>query len=181
MEQLQYDQVWLVPSGVPPHRKAYSIAPEHRLAMTELAASLHPRIEVCQHEVFSRSVNYSLDTVRSLQAQHPEHQFALLSGIDAIYDHEWYGQDQLLQQLTHFAVADRPGYRFQSLLEKMSNRPGADKFVRVALPLHEVSSSLIRERLSKGQSVHFWLPEEVRVYLEQHGLYASTGATSGSV
>ena len=140
--------------------------------MVERAAALHPRLKVCQHEVFSRQTNYSLHTVQALLQQHPEHSFALLTGIDAIYDHNWFGLDELLELLTHFAVADRPGYEFERLLDKMSQQAQRHKFVRVAVPLHEVSSSLIRRRLEEGRSVHFWVPDEVRVYLCQHGLYA---------
>jgi nicotinate-nucleotide adenylyltransferase len=41
------------------------------------------------------------------------------------------------------------------------------------MPLIGVSSSDIRARVKAGQSIRYQVAEEVREYIEQHGLYQS--------
>lgn len=175
LEQLQFDRVWLLPSGTPPHRDAYAQRPEQRLEMLRLACQSHPQLEVCDYEITSGRRNYSVDTVQALKGLWADCRFSFLTGVDVVYDYEWRGFDQLLTELETFVVAGRPGYSFARLLEKLAGLPHLDRMRELPVPLHEVSSSLIRERLSAGRSIHFWVPEAVRVYAETHGIYTHRG------
>ncbi|MFN8608453.1 MAG: nicotinate (nicotinamide) nucleotide adenylyltransferase [Vulcanimicrobiota bacterium] len=172
LEQHAFDRVWLLPSGIPPHRQAYAQEPEHRARMLELAIQSHPDLELCRHELDSSGVNYSYETVRSLSQSWPAHQFSFLTGMDVVYDYKWRNFDQLLEMVEHFLVAGRPGYDFSRLLEKLTGTPHLTKLSELKVPLHQVSSSMIRERLKEGRSIHFWLPEPVRVYIENQGIYS---------
>jgi nicotinate-nucleotide adenylyltransferase len=179
LEAHDFAEVWLMPSGTPPHRARYEIAPEHRLEMTRLACASHRQLDACGFEVASREATYTVDTVRQLRAQHPDRQFSFLTGIDAVYDYRWKNFDELLQQLEMFLTASRPGYDFALLMEKMLDVPHRDRLRHLPVPLHEVSSSLIRERLKQERSIHYWVPEPVREYIARHQLYR--GSAPGSV
>ncbi|MBS2037220.1 nicotinate (nicotinamide) nucleotide adenylyltransferase [bacterium] len=174
LEQFGFDRVWLLPSGTPPHRQAYAQEPEHRARMLQLAIQSHPQLEVCRYELDSQGVNYTYETVRSLSEGCPEHRFSFLTGLDVVYDYKWRNFDELLERVEHFLVASRPGYDFTQLLEKLTGTPHLTKLSELKVPLHQVSSSLIRERLQQGRSIHFWLPETVRVYIENQGIYSPT-------
>jgi nicotinate-nucleotide adenylyltransferase len=56
-----------------------------------------------------------------------------------------------------------------------SKLPSANRWVRkgvmVEAPLLEVSSSKIRQMIKSGRSIKWWVPEEVRKYIEKHKLY----------
>ena len=173
LEQFGFDQVWLVPSGTPPHRQAYAQEPEHRARMLELAVADHPRLEICRHELDSSGINYTYNTVSQLAALWPDHQFSFLTGLDVIYDYKWRNFEELLGSLEHFLVASRPGYEFSLLLEKLTGTRHLTKLSELKVPLHQVSSSLIRERLQQKRSIHYWVPEPVRVYIENQGIYSS--------
>lgn len=173
LEQHAFDKVWLLPSGTPPHRQAYSQDPEHRARMLELALADHPRLEVCRFELESKEVNYTYATVSALAELWPEHRFSFLTGLDVVYDHKWRNFEQLLDKVEHFLVASRPGYEFTRLLEKLTGTRHLTKLSELQVPLHQVSSSLIRERLQQGRSIHYWVPEPVRVYIENQGIYSS--------
>ena len=101
--------------------------------------------------------------------------------MDVVYDYTWKGFDQILAKLEHFLVASRPGYSFEKLLDKLTGTPNLERIQWLQVPLHEVSSSMIRERLSEGRSIHFWVPEAVRVYAEEQGIYRHRGPIVESV
>lgn len=174
LEYLGYERVWLLPNGLPPHRLAYEIKAEHRLAMLEqVCAADAARFELCRFEVDRCEVSYTVDTVAALRATYPQHRFAFVTGMDAVYDYRWKEFDHLLGQLEAFLVASRPGYDFQALLERLSDVSNRDRIRPLTVPLHEVSSSLIRERLRQGRSIRYWVPDCVEAYLAREALYRS--------
>jgi len=181
LEQFNFDRVWLMPSGTPPHRQAYQVLAQQRLRMLELAAEQHPRLEVCSYELESAQTNYTVDTVAGLRSLWPEVQFSFLTGMDVVYDHVWKDFGDLLGHLELFLVASRPGYDFERLLQKLEATQHRERLRWLQVPLHEVSSSMIRQRLSQGRSIHFWVPEAVRVYAEEQGIYTQQGPVAESV
>ena len=46
-----------------------------------------------------------------------------------------------------------------------------DRVQLVDAPIIELSSTMVRERLAHGQSVRYYIPDEVLKYIERHGLY----------
>ncbi len=174
LECLGCERVWLLPNGLPPHRLAYEIKAKHRLAMLEqVCAADAARFELCRFEIDRPEISYTVDTVAALREAYPQHRFAFVTGIDAVYDYRWKEFDRLLGQLENFLVASRPGYDFEALLERLSDVPNRDRLRPLAVPLHEISSSLIRERLRQGRSVRYWVPDGVEAYLAREALYRS--------
>lgn len=172
LEQFGFDQTWLLPSGTPPHRQAYSQLPEQRLHMLERAIVGQPRLHLCDHEISGKIVtNYTVDTIQALQALYPEHNFSFLTGLDALYNHRWERLEELLRSVEMFLVASRPGYTFPDLLDKLAGTAHLSKLAPLEVPLNGVSSSLIRLRLSQGRNVAYWLPDLVLEYIEQQRLY----------
>ena len=51
----------------------------------------------------------------------------------------------------------------------------------VDAPIIELSSTQIRERLANGQSVRYYVPDEVLGYIERHDLYKGTSTPSDSL
>ena len=181
LEQFSFDRVWLLPSGNPPHRQAYGQEPEQRAHMLELAVAGQDRLEICRYEIESSGVNYTFETLSQLSRLWPDHRFSFLTGLDVVYDYRWRNFEQLLELVEHFLVASRPGYEFSQLLEKLAGTESLDKIKELKVPLHQVSSSLIRERIQAGRSIHYWLPDPVRVYIESQGIYTVKGPVADSV
>lgn len=179
LESYAFDEVWLLPSGTPPHRQRYAVSGDVRLHMVELACLTHPQLRACDYEIRRGEPSYSVDTVRALRALHPDRSFSFLTGIDAVMDYAWKDFGVLLGQLELFLTASRPGYRFEALAEKYRDYPHADRLRHLPVPLHEVSSSLIRERLAQGRSIAYWVPDNVLRYIEERQLYR--GSTPQSV
>jgi nicotinate-nucleotide adenylyltransferase len=155
----EVDRVWLMP--VYQHPFAKRLAPfEDRLRMCALAVT-HLGDAVQGSDV-EREVpgGRTVDTLEHLMARHPEHRFALIVGTDILPEtSKWKAFDRV-EQLAEVIVVARAGYP--------SPRASGP-------PLPEVSSTLIRERLSRGEDVSALVPREVLRYVAERGLYRSDG------
>jgi nicotinate-nucleotide adenylyltransferase len=150
-------QVWLLPSFRHPFGKA--LAPfEERVRMCELAISAVRGAHVCTAEAELAGdplVGKTARTLEHLVAKHPDLRFALLVGADILPDTgKWYRWDRV-QELARVVVVGREGH---------PPVPGAP-----ALP--RVSSTEIRARIARGEDVAGLVPEKVRRFIEERGLY----------
>jgi len=170
-EEAGLDEVWFMPSGVPPHKTGDGItAAEDRLEMVRLAIGSHPAFQLNNYEIKRGNVSYTIDTVRWLREHHPEHRFFWIIGADMIeYLPKWYQIDELLK-LISFIGLKRPGY--ESALEELPENIRASVRM-IEAPLMEISSTELRERLANGHSVKYTLPQAVESYIKEHHLFHS--------
>jgi nicotinate-nucleotide adenylyltransferase len=152
------DEVWLLPSYRHPFGKA--LAPfEERLRLCQLAARSLRGVHVCGAEAELADdplVGKTARTLEHLRAKHPAHRFALIVGTDVLPETaSWYRWD-LVKEQARIVVVGRQGHP-----------AGAEG--RPLLPA--VSSTEIRERLSRGQDVSQLVPRKVVEYIRERGLY----------
>ena len=110
MRALGLDEVWwLVSPGNPLKEGAKDMAPfEARLAYAKRMARRAP-IRVSDFEAL-RGTRFTVDTVRKLKRQHPEHRFIWLLGSDTLPNfHKWRDWRGLACEVP-IAVIRRPGY-----------------------------------------------------------------------
>ena len=171
---LQLDEVRWVPVGQP-WQKARQLAPaEHRVAMVERAVAHEPRFTVDRIEVDREGPSYTLDTVRALQAAHPDvAEWCLLIGLDLYLNlPTWQGWTDLIERVT-LAVAVREGGHPEPSPE-LAVHP--HRMQPLPMAPHAVSSTDIRSRLTRGETPESLVPtllsEGVARYIANHQLYA---------
>jgi len=167
-DQFELQEVWWIPNGQPPHKtKGELVDAEHRLAMTERAIDGTPGFRVCDVEIRRSGVSYTVDTVRALQEAHPSTQFGLILGSDSL-DHfaEWRAPDEIAERVP-LIVYKRPG-----AIEAIAAPRFANKVRYVAAPVMEVSGTEVRARRRAGRSIRHLVPDAVRTYIDEHGLYS---------
>ena len=181
---LSLDQVRLVPSLEPPHRKLPESTAEHRLAMLRLAVLDFPGIVIDNREILRGGSSYSFDTLESFRGEFglrsPIH---LIMGMDAFnkFD-EWYRWRDI-GHLCNIIVLKRPGNSFviSSIMNdwmkdrvcslgQLKGRPGG-KICFVELEQIDVSSTEIREDLNRGLNTSMQLTTKVASYIQVHSLY----------
>jgi nicotinate-nucleotide adenylyltransferase len=181
-------QVLVLPSRVPPHRRVEpSASPFHRFAMACLAVSGVPRFAASDDELQSAGPSYTADT---LDRQHARGISALqiffITGADAFAEIATWQRYPAVLDLANFVVVTRPGHRIESLAERLPRlavrmRPAGGAASRDGKPaiylLHaatpDVSSTIVRERLRRGDSIAGLVPPLVEAHIHQHRLYAS--------
>ncbi|HKX43513.1 MAG TPA: nicotinate-nucleotide adenylyltransferase [Burkholderiaceae bacterium] len=166
LAELALAELRWVPVGAPWQKSRRITSAAHREAMVRMAIAAEPRFVLDRSELERDGPSYTLDTVRALQADEPSARWFLVIGQDQYAGfHTWHGWQELLARVT-IAVADRP-----------DASPLADVQVRaveheaVHLPLMDVSSTEIRERLRHGLAIADLVPPDVARYIDQHHLY----------
>jgi nicotinate-nucleotide adenylyltransferase len=168
-ETLALELVAFVPSAVPPHRTAPLSAAGDRLAMTQLATESHPCFEAWDTELRRSGPSYTVDTVAALVAERPGDSFVLLVGADTWPEMPQWREPARLFGLVEVAVAERPGTP-PLVLEPPF--PGARPLHRVSGPSLPISATAVRERVRRGQSVRYLVPDPVAEYIATRRLYS---------
>jgi len=166
------DRVVFVPSGQPPHKKEYPVtAAESRYDMVRLAIGSHPNFEVSRLELDRPGPSYAVDTVRTLRAQlDPETRLYFITGADAILEMLTWRSPEELAKSCDFIAVTRPGYDLGRLEQALGSLPGARVHLLNA-PGVDISSTDIRRRVVRGDSLRYLVPTPVVRYIAAHGLY----------
>lgn len=176
LETAGLDEVWLIPTGCSYLKRKEGIAvltPEDRYRMVCLAVADNDRFRCLDMEIRRPGNSYSYETMEQLQREHPGDQFFFICGADCLFTIEyWKCADRLFAACTVLAAVrgDADLAKMQEKITELKERFGA---AIQLLPFRriEISSSEIRERRSKGLSVRYLVPEAVREYMEEKGLY----------
>ena len=165
------DEVWLVVSPLNPLKRtiADTLAPnEQRLDMVRLALRSCERLFASDIEFSLPLPNYTINTLNALKSKYPETDFSLIIGADNLALFERWKDSDVIMSNFDMLVYPRPGVDLGSLMQKYPK-------VRVLenAPLHDVSSTEIRRRISSGESVSGLVNPEVEEYIRDNNLYSN--------
>jgi nicotinate-nucleotide adenylyltransferase len=172
-DQLGLSVVYFVPAGDPPHKRDRQLAPiEDRLRMIGLAIAGNPHFRVSRVDADRPGPHYTLDMVRIFQAQLPPGgELYFLMGYDSLAElPTWHRASELvaachLVALTRYNVPLDWEYLEAAL-------PGIRSRVTLLdMPELEIASHQIQERVRSRRTTRYLLPEPVRLYIEERGLY----------
>jgi nicotinate-nucleotide adenylyltransferase len=189
LELANLRQIRFIPTGIPPHRDAPQVSPQHRSAMVRLAIADQPAFVLDEREVRQTAPCYTVNTLRELRAELGAVQpLCLLMGGDAFLQlHTWHEWEQLFG-LAHIVVGYRPGFTIEERIhsapeklcrhyqhrlcsvEALSQQPSGG-VVELAIPKLEISATLIRSRVAESRTIRYLLPNAVANYIHQHHLY----------
>ena len=110
IRELGLDEVWwLVSPGNPLKEGARDMAPFHARLQSARRAARRSRIRVSAFEAEART-RYTVDTVRRLKQQFPNHDYVWLMGNDTLPNFHKWRDWRGLARLVPIAVISRPGY-----------------------------------------------------------------------
>lgn len=177
-EQLQLDQVVWIPAAVSPFKRGRQAASsEQRLKMLDLAVNDHPHFRVSTIEIDRGGISYTIDTLRILAEQSPSSRWFLLMGADSLQGFPQWREPGEILQLATLAVVRRPGspeIDWDVLADVAP--PAAIKACAAAvvdMPLIDLSSTEIRQRVAEGRSIRYRTPRSVERFIAEHRLYSA--------
>lgn len=173
MSSMKLDRMLWMPAAHPPHKQSDVLtALQHRIAMIQLAVADEPRFEISRLDIERPGPHYTVDSLRLLHEKMPDTSIVLLLGGDSLHDlPRWHEPVALVQECDAIAVFKRPSSSID-LTALGSVVPGLSGKVRmVDGPLLEISSTEIRNRVSRGLPFRYLVPEPVYQYIMQHRLY----------
>ncbi len=177
MEQYDLEEVWLMPSKLPPHKSHFAmLSEEHRLAMTALAAKENERFRVSDFELKREGLTYTADTLELLTKQYPDVKFYFIVGGDSLIKFKSWRRPERILELATLLGAGRAGYEekvVNEAAEELRRQFPQAEVGTVVLPDHPISSNEIRTAFYTGEKerVKKFLPEAVWEYLLTNGLY----------
>ena len=143
--------------------------PEQRLRMCRLAFDGAAGLSVCALEIERGGVSYTVDTLRSLHASHPDAELTLIVGADVACTLDSWREPAQVLELADLAVAERPGAARKPVLDVLAGLGGDVRFLQ--MPAVDVSSSMARQRVADGEPIDDLVGARVAAYIAEHGLY----------
>jgi nicotinate-nucleotide adenylyltransferase len=165
-----YDRIELIPSSQPPHKPhdPTLAPPDDRLKMCQLATYQSSLLAINDVEFRLPTPSYTIDTIRELKRQRSENIHWLIGADMLLYLPKWHRAVDLMAEV-EFIIMARPGWSLD-WYQLPSEFRRLQKNVVVA-PMIDISSTQIRDRVSKGLSVEYLTPEPVCRYIHERGLY----------
>lgn len=167
------DRVFVIPTGVPPHKKAGMTADRDRLEMVRRAFENVPQAKICDYEIKKGGKSYTVNTLEWLSEKFPDDTFILYTGSDMFLSiHTWYKPEKILS-LCSVAAFTRTGDDIQALekqAEALREKYGAKTDVYPFEP-EIVSSTEIRKMIDEAKDFRSHVPQGVADYIEKNGLY----------
>jgi nicotinate-nucleotide adenylyltransferase len=164
--QLRLDMLLFIPAFLPPHKESGGRAdPRQRLKMVRLATSGRPKFGVSSIEMRRKGISYTIDTLHEIEKIYRGATVYLIVGGDNFASFKsWKSVDEIAKLATIVVYKRKP-------LKKETTRPKMAKLVHLRGALLDISSTMIRDRVKRGESIRFLVPESVRRFIDKNKLY----------
>ncbi|MDR1553589.1 MAG: nicotinate-nucleotide adenylyltransferase [Prevotellaceae bacterium] len=161
-----FTEVWLVVSPQNPLKAKSMLANEkHRIAMTQIALkNLNLPVKVCDIEMRLPKPSYTINTLEMLKIENRDCKFSIIMGADSLACIEqWRSYQNILFDYKIY-VYPRLGYDTKMLCAKYKVEP-------LNAPIIEISSTFIRENISRGKNMNAFVSPELGRYIIENKLY----------
>jgi len=166
-EKLQLDQVIFIPCASPPHKTEQELSSaKDRFEMTKLALEGNPYFSVSDIELKRKGLSYTVETLRELKGSYKDSEIYFLTGSDVLNEITTWKNPEEIYKLAKIVIGVRPGFdKFEP----------EDHFVKKSIMVNitgmDISSTQIREKVRKGESIKYLVPSKVEGYIKEKNLY----------
>ncbi|MBF0535644.1 MAG: nicotinate-nucleotide adenylyltransferase [Nitrospirae bacterium] len=188
------DKVVFIPSYNPPLKKHGLVPSDDRLEMVRLATDSNERFEVSDIECKREGLSYTIWTLQELVQNYGDRSVLyFILGMDSFLDMpNWYQAEAVISTV-NFIILTRPPLNESEILKspyidaEALNFSASEGVTKVKLKhtgeafllnitALDISSTMIRQLISREESVKYLLPENVQSYIIDKGLYRGQSA-----
>lgn len=184
LDELSLTEVIFIPCANPPHKNDCKVSAEHRAAMVEIAIKNKANFSCNRLELDREGKSYTADTLEILRKYYSvEQPLSFIIGMDSFNTLEKWKYLDKIAAFAHLIVCQRGKFI------PSENNIAYKYFQRTTTPqdlikkpngliyFHEkpqivVSSTQIRDKIAKKESVIEYLPKEIEEYIATNGLYS---------
>ena len=158
-ELFQLDYVVFILAKISPHKLGRPPATaEHRRQLVHSALEGEEGFQFDDSELHRAGPSFTIDTVRAYRERFPDTQLYYFIGDDNVDELDTWKEIEELKQLVQFVILSRAGTPFFLSYPMVTRRV-------------EISSTEIRNRIARGQSVRYMVPHSTCTLIEQLGIY----------
>ena len=170
MKELALDELLFLPAAQNPLKaQGPKASARDRLAMLGLLVAGEDEMGVLDIEIQKGGPSYTVDTMTDLQMVQPADYWFLL-GADALKGiSDWKNPTKLLR-LCRLGVVLRPSQTDADVVTRFGE-PYRDRVDVVRMTPVDVSSTELRQRLARGQTIAQYVPQAILAYIDEKELY----------
>ncbi len=176
IEKAGLDKVLIIPTATPPHKTAFDLASgKDRIKMCQLTFD-EDDFEVSDIEIKREGKSYTVDTVSELKSLYPDDELYLVIGSDMLLSFDrWYRYRDILA-LVKLCVISRENevsvFDLKSYAEeKLGLFEENGDFIIIDAEPFLCSSTSLREKIKKGESIAELCHGGTALYISDKGLY----------
>jgi nicotinate-nucleotide adenylyltransferase len=164
------EKVIFIPNKIPPHRNLPIAGEKERYEMTLLATINNPNFDVSDIEIKRKGISYIKDTLEEIKNIYEDKEIFLLIGGDAFSQFLTWKDPEGIIKICNLIIGKRGENIFSNelsnFIEKYKN-----KIFFLNFNHFPISAKEIRERIKKGESIKYLVPELVEIYIRKKNLY----------
>ena len=168
------DKIIFMPAKKPPHKDSRGLATdEHRIEMIRLSIKDNPHFELSTLEMERDTVSYTAETLRLLTDLYPDTEFYFIIGGDSLMSLHSWREPEVIFQLSTIIAAGRSGFLSDDVKQEVLRlrKEYACSIELLEIPNMDISSRSIRSNIERGNSIRYYVPEQVYQYIITHNLY----------
>lgn len=170
-EEFALDKVIFMTGGNTPHKDVTGAGAADRYEMVKRAVGDNERFEAEDFEIKKRGYSYTVETLEYLKEKYPGAELYFIVGSDSLdYMDKWHECRKLFSMCVVLLFERRGFPDTQKKIKELESEYSC-RIERIDAPIIELSSSMIRERMSSGKSVKYIVPDCVIEYIQERSLY----------
>ncbi len=173
-EQAGLEYVLFMPTMNPPHKAGITVeSAEHRINMVRLALKDNSHFKISDIELQRPGITYTSDTLKALKENEPDTEYYFIVGADSLMMMSYWMEPQTVFRLSTIVAGGREQSSQEQLEEqaRLLENEYNGKIILLDMPIMELSSEKIRERVAKEKTIRYYVPDEVGIYIKENNLY----------
>lgn len=170
LENTHMDKICFLPNGKPPHKDGDFIEQKHhRLEMVRLATKDNPDFYISDYELNQDKNCYTVDTIKYFNSL-DDNKYYFIIGADSLFQlSSWKSPDEL-KKICSFIICDRDTDKnTYKEVERLKNE--GCHITLTNMPMVNIDSTTIRERVKNNLDISDYVPESVAQYIAENSLY----------
>ncbi len=177
----ELEKIIYVPTGISPVGKAFKADKSDRLKMLKNAIAQDKSLSIDDYELKSSDISYSFNTLKYFEELYPQNKLRLIIGEDNFMSFtEWYKYHEIMK-IVNIVVLVRDNILRCDNMEDIKilreeninlfNKAKCGKIYFSEKYKSIISSTLIREHVSRNESIINYVSNENNKYILDKGLY----------